>query len=890
MIITATDRLARVLHQEYDWKQVEKGTHTWPTAQIRTLNAWLYNLWDEGMYSRTVQNHVRPLQPAEEQIIWEDILRSNSDHQLLDVSGTAELVGMSWQLLCDWRLPLEGIEWKASQDSRAFQQWAFEFQSRCKKNRWVSGAELLRYVADLIRGGHISLPEEVELGGFLVRTPAQQDFFDALGDAGTRIKERPVPDRVKKVVHFCANDPDHEIRVVAQWARQVLETDPSASERTFQIGVIVPDLGNRRSDIERVFTEVFHPDSWLQPEKDPRRLFNITLGLPVSEYPIIQSALQILSVDPEKIPIEIVTRLLLSPYLPGYQEERTARAILDVSLRERREQYVTLESLVFQAKKEKKLSLQILISLLQTWQEHFNTLKGSKRPSEWAESFSKLLQSGRQSEDEDSLVPKRSLGWPGDWDQRSTEYQTYMVWKELISALVELDGVCGRITRQRAVTILCRMASDKIFQPESDPAPVQILGMIDACGLSFDHQWILGMHDYAWPVACTPVPFLPLSLQRRSHLWRSTPEGVLEYSRILTDTLLKSAPVVMFSHPEREGDAECRVSPLLAGRAKISEEDLQVDQIVSLGERIKSSSILEEINDDYGLPYEDAIQRGGTYLFKLQSACPFRAFAEVRLGATSPALLESGLDARDRGTMMHTILDQIWGQLGDHAALQSMSKEEEKGLVRGIIKNVLERRKSTRKALRTPSFMNVEQARLERIIGQWLDLERERQSFRVLGQEEKRTVTVGGIEISIREDRVDILENGDLVILDYKTGQCNTRFWDGDRPDEPQLPIYATVADSPVAGIFFGSLKVGKVAFEGRATGKGIVPGRKQRDDFGPQTIQQWKQALQALGKNIRDGCAVVDPKDSKKTCDYCTLPTFCRVGSPSQNIQEQDD
>ena len=89
------------------------------------------------------------------------------------------------------------------------------------------------------------------------------------------------------------------------------------------------------------------------------------------------------------------------------------------------------------------------------------------------------------------------------------------------------------------------------------------------------------------------------------------------------------------------------------------------------------------------------------------------------------------------------------------------------------------------------------QERLERVIAEWLQLERERQPFTVIQQEARRRVTVGGIDLSIRADRMDRLENGDSVVLDYKTGECSASDWFGSRPNDPQLPIYAVTAEAP---------------------------------------------------------------------------------------------
>ncbi len=891
MTITATDRLARARHQEYDWQQQEKGDRTWMTASVRTLNAWLSELWEEGMYAASNSTLLRPLRPAEEQIIWENILSSDTRNLPLDVSATAELARTSWKLLCDWHLPLEGPEWAVSEDARAFQKWAAEFRGRCKKKGWFSASELSRHVIRLIREGQVDVPDQVELVGFLEQTPAEKRFFETLQMHGTSIQETPSPNHQGQVFRLPVIDTLQEMRIAAAWARQIMETDPGAEHKSFRIGVVVSGMVNLRSQIERIFSEIFHPQSRLQPDNDSKRLFNISQGLPAGDYPIIQSALQILSIDPREIPVEEASRLLLSPFLPAFHEERSSRALLDVDLRGRGEQYVTLKDLIYLSTKKKDCP--VLVSILVAWQAQYSDLQGRKLPSEWAESFSRLLQSGKSNiplANGDMPDHAVSIGWPGYWKQTSTEYQTYTVWEELMSALVELDGVCGRITSGKAVTILRRMASAKVFQPEYEPAPVQILSVGEAVGISFDHLWVMGMHDDAWPPPCAPAPFVPILLQRRKGLWRSTPEGMLLHARELADRLLKSAPLVIVSHPQREGDADRRISPMFAGLPEVSEEDLGIEPSQTLGEQVQSSSKLEIIRDDEGLPCGEGETRGGTYLFKLQAACPFRAFAELRLGAVPLATAQSGLHAMDRGRMMHHILDILWQQLGTQAALEAMSEQEEDQFVRTIVQEQLVSRVPFRRVLQSERFFGIERDRLVRITREWLALERNRRPFTVLEQEERQHVIAGGLEIRIQEDRVDQLENGERFILDYKTGNCSPSHWDGERPDDPQLPIYAAVADSPVAGISFGSLRKGGMRMKGIANQDVGNSGVKNPRKPLPELIQDWRGILNKLGHDYKAGHALVDPKNPIKTCMYCRLTSLCRVGSDPAAPQHSDE
>ena len=789
VLITATTRLSRELRQDYDRKQAAAGLSSWPTAQILPFSAWLSELWTGWEYSRPSRPVPRLLRPAEERVIWEGIVRSGAENLLLEVPATAEAALEAWNLLCAWALPLDAPEWRDSADSETFHMWATVFSRQCHEKGLLSGAELPAFVANLVEEGVIPIPEAVEVAGFLELTPVQQRVFDSLTSRGVKIRERNLPDFTSESVRLGLVDHNREIRAAAEWARHILDSDPDAAASEFQIGVIVPDLGPCRSQVERVFAEAFHLRSHLRPDLDPRRLFNISLGLPISEYPVIETAFLVVGTDPQKMPLEIAGRMLRSPFIHGAEEELTSRALLDAVLRSLREPAVSLADLIKMASRGDVLyQCPMLSSCLRSWSEARQSLRASQMPSDWAPALSRVLQ---------------AIGWPGDRSLNSSEYQTLEVWNELLSELAGLDSVTGRIPLDTVVRMLRRLASSRQFQPESEPAPVQILGVFESSGLRFDRLWIMGMHDNAWPAAPAPDPFLPFRLQRRFNLPRCSPDRELEFTQVLTTRLLASAPTIVVSYPQREDDSDLRVSPLFRALPEVAVGDLGLLASARYVEQLYSSSRIETLEDHHGPPCGDAALDGGSSLFKLQAVCPFKAFAELRLGATALDQAEPGVSALDRGQLIHHILERVWQELKSHERLLATPEDRLEEIVRTTVDVEVQRLSKRRRALRRPRFAAIEKMRLERVIGEWLLLEMKRQPFTVLEQEENRRVTVGGIDLRIRADRVDCLKEGGLVILDYKTGECSPSDWGGPRPDEPQLPIYAVTADFPVAGVLF---------------------------------------------------------------------------------------
>jgi hypothetical protein len=104
--------------------------------------------------------------------------------------------------------------------------------------------------------------------------------------------------------------------------------------------------------------------------------------------------------------------------------------------------------------------------------------------------------------------------------------------------------------------------------------------------------------------------------------------------------------------------------------------------------------------------------------------------------------------------------------------------------------------------------------------------------------------------------------------------------WEGDRPDEPQLPLYCATSDEPIAGAAFAAIRIGELAFRG-ATEAGVsLPALKEMRAEAPRSfpeqVEEWKRVLEQLAANFRAGLAEVDPKHG--ACDLCGLRALCRI------------
>jgi probable DNA repair protein len=378
------------------------------------------------------------------------------------------------------------------------------------------------------------------------------------------------------------------------------------------------------------------------------------------------------------------------------------------------------------------------------------------------------------------------------------------------------------------------------------------------------------MDDESWPQAEAANPFLPLSLQRACDIPGSSPDRVLGQTRRMTERLLGAAPEVVVSYPCLQGERALEPSPLIAHLPREQAPGRQAAWY-----RFPAS--LESVVDRKA-PSLAAGQRpsGGTRILQMQAACPFRAFAEFRLAARELESPPLGLDARDRGVLLHEALKLCWIELQSQDRLRGMGGSELESLVRRCVEGALQREGRMATSRFEERIRKVEQRRLTALITRWLALERDRPApFRVLPPEQPSEIVAGGLTFRARIDRMDQLSDGRFVLIDYKSSAPSPAAWEGDRPEEPQVPLYATSIQGSLAAAAFAQVQTGDSYFRGIGDPVAL-PGI--REEAIEETVERWRGVLERLAAGFREGQAAVDPRDPG-ACTYCHLPSLCRIG-----------
>jgi len=487
------------------------------------------------------------------------------------------------------------------------------------------------------------------------------------------------------------------------------------------------------------------------------------------------------------------------------------------------------------------------------------------------------------------------MGWPGP-DADAAEYQAEQRWRSLVREFGACDEFTGRVSRAEAVGLLREMAGRVLFEPQELRAPLLVIDPETSAGMTFDALWVCGLEASAWPPPAAPDPFLPRQAQVRHGLPRATAALAAQQSRLVFERLLACAPEVILSVAEVERDAPLLPSPLLAGIPPIDapagwrEPRVAVDQYAR---RLALESFI-----DATMPMiQGEGARGGARLLELQAACPFRAQAELRLGARALDEPAVGVGAAERGDLVHSALAQLWRALGDQATLRALDDGARRTAVQRAVAAALAKVQDAADGLLKHLFV-LEADWLEARVMEMVEVDLGRPPFVVVALEAPCTARIGALSLELRPDRVDRLEDDSLAVIDYKTGaSADVKSWLDERPRLPQLPAYVqALGPDRVGAVAFARVRSGDTGYAGVARAGERIPGLKvpgtrggpRGYDSWEQLLAQWRRRLEALAAEYVSGDAHLAP-DPPRACEYCHLGALCRIAETSVALQGEE-
>ena len=774
------------------------------------------------------------LSPEQELAVWQQVVAD--DDAGAAPPAAALLAREAWRLVYAWALPWPpasagSADHDYGEDVTAFLRWGAAYRERTAVLRVTDQARLLARATR-------PLAPTMLAHGFIAPPPSLARLLATAATAPAATADPAFAPRAYA-------DREQELYAAFSWAQT--QAQPGAR--------VVVALDSLRQDQDLVRRCV--RDLWGSEEA-----VNLAPRTMLADDPRVRTALAVLELKPV-LPWTQVSAILLSPSIAGAASERSARAHCDRRLR---------------ALGRYELPLSVVLDYL-------------GRPAHASPQLAALLAASGALQ---AAVPRRQplvrwlahfaqtlalAGWPGDGPLDAETLRLQSDWGEVCDRLQRLDAVLPAQTSAAALARLRRLLAETPLRAVTGVSGIFVVPPAVACVLAPTHLWLAGCESAALVSGARPSPCLPLALQRAAGVPGADAAQDLARARLLVAALARGTDQAVASYRAGDGEQVFSPSPLIAG--------LRGTPVAAVTRWLPSAwrlplATFEELDDSQAPPLAAAQSlRGGVAVLTAQAACPFRALARFRLTASAVDEPRPGLAAVERGNAVHRALAAVWDALGNQAALLALTSSARAELVAQAARQAVPPRGGTTPLER--ALDAVERERLVALVDVWLTFECTRPAFTVTATEQAATVRLGALDLRIRVDRIDRLDDGSAVIVDYKTGRCSVSDWLPPRLNEPQLPIYACTDVAPdTRAVAFAQVD--------RARPRWLTSGDNADPLSWAARRAEWQADLELVAGEFAGGRAAVAPKRGLTTCRLCEQALLCRINDSRQANGQADN
>jgi ATP-dependent helicase/nuclease subunit B len=866
-LIVPTAQRAAALRLGFAAQQLAAGQRAFRTPDVHGLSGWLR----ERPHFDPEGRPLRRLGASEEWLLWRDAVAQAAARLSLPWSaGLVDAVRQSATLLFEWRIDPAALLPAGTPEAVLLAESLTGMDIRVADRSAVASWRALALLAD-------DPPRRTPaFAGFAFHTPARRALLAAWAQRGAAAAQYAGGSTVAATRIAPVRDPADELALAAQWCAERLSATPGA-----RLLVVVPELIGRHTEVQRVFAEALDP-GYLHRSATAadEAVFALEGAAPLRSYAPIVDGLRALQVLTQAIELSELSQWLRGSW--WRHPDAARRAQLDVWLRGVVPPRLNARQLLQALRAAPPALLAHADAVAALLTRALGALGAAPTTlGEWSGRFGQVLAIF-----ELTAHAARQRG--------SHTQQVLRRLDELLQECAALPAALGQFDAVEALSIFTQLLTRTRFEPASGDAAVTLTASFADPILRYDGIWVSGLHAGAIPEHARFDPFIPAALQRQAGIVAADPAALVEQAQQALATLSRTCHEFVLSAPAHAEDRELAASPLLAAYA--AHPHLLTDRsVAALPQTIRAARRVERYADGTGLPWAQGVPLpAGTRAVELQSRCPFRAYAQLRLAADPLETPLPGITPRERGRMLHRALELLWQGLGGSAELavaravdclnvriDACIAQAAEEILHGAdpdgaadeafspaadATGLLELRRAA---------ITRELGRATRLIRQLCDLEGARAPFAIQELETAHRLEIAGALINVRIDRVDRLADGTHAILDYKSGRAVSPDWDVERTTHPQLLVYLQAAGLPVSALAVAHLDPKSVVFKGIGDQDGRLPGVQAADDWALQ-LTGWRQQVARLAGDFVRGHASVDPMDG--ACDYCHLQAFCRI------------
>lgn len=809
----------------------------------------------------------------------ETVCKSLNISDYLNPMIKADKIATRWKFgteyICD--TPLSG----------RFKLWRQRVHARLSSGGYVTINQALEMLIKAIKDGQLKIADNVALYSFDEVPPLYSDLFNVLASKSNVINIEVQHDKIANWKKVSTKNKSDQYETAARWALQYHTHNPHK-----RLAIVVPDMEANKKRLIRELDDLFKPQ-WTLDLQSYKLAYDVSLGDKLTSFSFINDALFTLSINTEKENVENIARIFRMPSIKHFNIERYTRHKFANTVMDNG----AFEKPLSSAYMHQECPLQIK-KRLSDFDDVMNSGLSVQLPSEWAKKFSNALD---------------ALGWLRD--AGSSEHISNGIdgLKECFDKLANLDLHLGAIDMSLAHKLLCSYCEYHTVNASVGNTPISILGTLEAAGLEYDAFWVVDCNADVFPSMVSLNDCLPLYLQQEKGAPHSSVQREFEYTNRLFDRYKSSCSQLYTSYVvENEKCVEVKPAYILEFVEFVPSLDEIICTDVHSRKQLhfQSFDVVKEI-DTRSVSVKTSIDglktiKGGSLLVQDAMNCKMGAYIKHELGYKEINCIKSiGYTPQNRGDIVHEALEHFWTEIKkislqsssatDHETLISLPEQDisallEEGVESGIFWTA---RDDVPVMLR-----NSEKELVLRTLHMWIEKEKERTPFNVVGIEMNKVVPLGEFTVKIRIDRVDQINvaNNDLAVaLDYKTGENNikqalaSKF--ASQLPLASLPSLSTmrrakgrpIYDGEISGVAYANVCLNNTSVSGIGRGSdlidfGIADVTKHRSRSAPKDWDKLKEYWK--GKMIQ---SVTDYASGKLTytpsieaCAYCPIRNYC--------------
>ena len=415
---------------------------------------------------------------------------------------------------------------------------------------------------------------------------------------------------------------------------------------------------------------------------------------------------------------------------------------------------------------------------------------------------------------------------------------------------------------------------------------------------TFDNVFLVGLVDGEWPERTRQSSLYPGSLlarlgwSREIERLRAARAGFddllgLATGRVSISTVAFEDDAVVAGSTMLEDldDARFAVTPepVPTGRVTIEAALAEMPDAVSLsGERAEWLALRVARGRDPDDRYHGAAGPRPSVRYAVSAverylSCPFKYFASAVLRLGEEPDDELMMTPRSRGRFVHEVFRAFferWQQSG-RGAVDVETLDEARALARVVAEESLSGLPAQDRAVErvwllgsaagagvVDRLLSLEADRPGRVLDRLLEF-RFDGVYQLDGLDGPRAVRLRGVA-----DRIDLLEDGRLRVIDYKSGRAP------GRAHSLQLPVYGRCAEQVLEGRHGTSWRLDEAAYVAFGEPRGWVP-LDRRQDMATALADGQERFIAAVD-NIERGQFPPRPAEPYR-CVFCDYPTVCR-------------